>query len=115
MNEDKLNLDDLNQSKPLPEILEAEWAKDQVAQLFADLAAGAVVEHVQLKTIDSDGEVTLPTAQAAFDRGQAIAIQVRYVFENERWCDTLLTTDPTTKIIRTRLPSENRPGGTSND
>lgn len=111
MTERKLSLEDLQSTEPLPEILEAEWAKDQVLQLFADLAAGADVRHVQLRTSDMDAEVPLPMAEAAFDRDQATAIQVRYVFELEMWCDTIMPGNPTTRIIRTRLPfnDDNRP------
>jgi hypothetical protein len=89
----------------LPELLEAEWARDQVLQLFADLAAGAVVQHVQLRTACDDQRTTLEAAEAAFFERAAKAIQVRYRFEGENWSDTILTGDPTTKIIRTRLPT----------
>lgn len=105
MNDNRLTIEDLSNPDPLPEILEAEWAKDQVLQLFADLAAGADVQHVHMKTGHTDIAVSLAAAEAAFSRGQAVAIQVRYVFEAEMWCDTILPDDPTTKIIRTRLPA----------
>ncbi len=105
MKSDKLTLEDLENNAPLPEILQAEWDKDQVMQLFADLAAGAVIEHVQMRSIQTDATVTLAEAAAAFDAGEAQAIQVRYVFENEMWCDTIMPGDPTTKIIRNRLPA----------
>ena len=105
MTSDKLRLEELWNSEPLPEVLEAEWAQDQVMQLFADLAAGADVQHVQLKSLETDGAVALDKAAAAFASGTAVAIQVRYVFENEMWCDTIMPGDPTTKIIRNRLPN----------
>lgn len=95
----------MNDDEELPEILQAEWARDQVLQLFADLSAGADVQHVQLKTSQSDASVSLETAQAAFASDQATAIQVRYRFENEMWCDTIMPGDPTTKILRSRLPN----------
>ena len=91
--------------QPMPEILQAEWAADQVRQLFADLAAGARVEHVQMRTDDDDEIVDLVRASEAFSSGLARAIQVRYLFEQEMWCDTIMPGDPTTKIIRTRLPN----------
>ncbi len=90
--------------EPLPEVLHAEWSFDQLLQLFADLAAGATVQHVQLRTETFDGTVTLAEARDAFFDGDARAIQVRYRFESETWCDTIMPGDPTTKIIRTRLP-----------
>lgn len=94
----------MSHDEPNPEILEAEWAKDQVMQLFADLAAGTVLQHVQLRTLQGDSTVQLVDAEAAFAADLAEAIQVRYVFEGEAWCDTIMPGNPTTKIIRSRLP-----------
>lgn len=94
----------MSEDLPDTEILQAEWGKDQVLQLFADLAAGTEVQHVQLRTPGADRTVALAEAETAFARGQAKAIQVRYVFEGEAWCDTIMPGDPTTKIIRSRMP-----------
>ena len=101
----KLSLEDLENNVPLPEILQAEWAKDQVLQLFADLVAGANVQHVQLKSATTDASVPLATAEAAFVADETHAIQVRYIFEAEMWCDTIMPGNPTTKIIRNRVPN----------
>ncbi|MEO8268581.1 MAG: hypothetical protein ABI557_02605 [Aureliella sp.] len=91
----------------LPELLQAEWGVDQVIQLFDDLRDGAEVEHVQLRAAKDDRITTLAEAKLAFADGSAQAIQVRYRFEGETWCDTILPSEPTTKIIRTRLPGSN--------
>ena len=88
----------------LPELLQAEWGADQVMQLFDDLRDGAEVEHVQLRASKDDRTTTLAEAKLAFASGSAQAIQVRYRFEGEMWCDTILPNKQTTKIIRTRLP-----------
>lgn len=106
MTTEKLTLEHLASHGPLPEILQAEWSQDQVLQLFADLSLGAQVHHVQLKSAKTDASVSLADATAAFLAGAANAIQVRYVFESEGWCDTILPGDPTTKIIRSRLPDQ---------
>ena len=105
MRSEKLSLEDLENGVSLPEILKAEWDRDQVMQLFSDLSAGADVQNVQLKSATTDATVTLAEAADAFAAGRAQAIQVRYVFENEMWCDTIMPGDPTTVIIRNRLPS----------
>ncbi len=76
-------------------------------QLFDDLRDGAEVEHVQLRTATSDRTTTLTEAKHAFADSSAEAIQVRYRFENELWCDTIMPNEQTTKIIRTRLPQGN--------
>jgi hypothetical protein len=94
----------MNENEPLPELLQAEWDHEQVLALFADLAAGAEVQHVQLRTVTDDSAVNLAVAEAAFASGQARAIQVRYRFAGELWSDTILPGDPTTKLVRTRLP-----------
>lgn len=96
----------MSEENSLPEILQAEWARDQVMALFADLAAGAEVRHVQLRTADADATTGLAEAEAAFAAGRAQAIQVRYRFEGELWCDTIMPGDPTTKIIRNRVPGD---------
>ena len=88
----------------VPELLQAEWARDQVMQLFADLAEGAKVQHVQLRTAEVDVATSLPQAEAAFASGRARAIQIRYLFEGELWSDTIMPGNPTTKIIRNQLP-----------
>ena len=95
----------MNENEPLPTLLQADWSRDQVLALFADLAAGAIVQQVQLRTTSSDQPVTLADAEASFVADQAKAIQVRYRFEGELWSDTIIPGDPTTKIIRNRLPS----------
>lgn len=94
----------MNSEPELTELLEAEWARDQVLQLFVDLAAGAEVQHVQLRTPIGDRRATLAEAESAFKDCSAKAIQVRYRFEGDLWSDTILPGDPTTKIIRSRMP-----------
>ncbi|TWU04631.1 hypothetical protein [Stieleria varia] len=89
----------------ISEILQAEWSADQVLQLFDDLRDGSDVQHVQLKSARTDATVTLAEARDSFAAQEAVAIQVRYVFENEMWCDTIMPGDPTTKIIRNRVPN----------
>ncbi len=92
----------MNNEPEIPELLEAEWSRDQVQQLFSDLAAGAEVQYVQLRTASGDHSTTLAEAATAFIERLARAIQVRYRFEGELWIDTILPGDPTTKIIRNR-------------
>ena len=93
----------MNLEPELSELLEADWSRDQVLQLFLDLVLGAEVQHVQLRTATVDSTSTLAEAESAFIEGSAKAIQVRYRFENEQWSDTILPGDPTTKIIRSRM------------
>ena len=65
------------------------------------------VEHVQVRSTarsgPSDRAVTLEEARELFNSQDAKAIQIRYGFEEETWCDTLMVQSDTVKIIRTRL------------
>lgn len=96
----------MNQPSEEPEILEAHWDHDQVQSLFDDLQAGAQVEHVQVRCMTdgkpSDRTVTLHEAQQLLETKVAKAIQIRYRFEQEQWCDTLMVLPDSVKIIRTR-------------
>lgn len=89
----------------LPELLEAHWPREQVLALFDDLAAGASIQHVQLRTKSSDSTADLATAREAFSANQALAVQVRYHFDGEDWSDTIMAGTETCKIIRNRLPT----------
>lgn len=96
---------DANSSEQ-PEILEAHWDLDQVDALLDDLQRGANVQHVQIRT-SSDGRpedrgATLQEAQGLLHAGEAKAIQIRYTFEQETWCDTLMVLPDSIRIIRMR-------------
>lgn len=94
----------MTEDEPIPEVLLAEWSTDQILDLFSDLQEGAEVLFVQLRTSSSDQPATLQDAKRSFVNGMALAIQVRYRFEGELWSDTILAGDPTSRIIRSRLP-----------
>ncbi|GAA4443530.1 hypothetical protein [Novipirellula rosea] len=90
-----------------PEILEAHWDREQVVQLFHDLSEGANVQHVQVRAASdgraADQSVTLLEAKALFEQGEARAIQIRYDFDEQNWCDTLMVKPDEVHIIRTRV------------
>jgi len=85
------------------ELLQARWSTAQVLDLFADLATGAEVRHVQLRTSSADRTVTLADAEAAFTAGEASAIQIRYRFDGQQWSDTIMCGAAEHTIIRNRL------------
>lgn len=92
-----------------PEILEAQWDRQQVAALFHDLQQGdlqhrVVIQHVQVRSSLGDRSMPLAEAQTLFAQGDAKAIQIRYQFDGQLWCDTLMVEPETTKVIRTQLP-----------
>ncbi len=95
----------MNNESGEPQVLEAEWDREQVAALFADLQQAAQIQHVQVRAAaDSnrqDGAVSLQEAHELFNSGDAKAIQIRYQFEEKDWCDTLMVGPQTVRIIRT--------------
>lgn len=90
-----------------PEVMETEWGFDQVDNLFEDLHNGAEVQHVQVRTASGvaprDRVVTLSRAHQLLQQRDAKAIQIRYLFGDAEWCDTLMVGPTTVFIIRTRL------------
>ncbi len=90
-----------------PEILEAHWDREQVVQLFHDLSEGANVQHVQVRTVSDsrsqDQAVTLLEAKELLEKDEARAIQIRYDFDGQNWCDTLMVKPDEVHIIRTRV------------
>ncbi|MCA9134013.1 MAG: hypothetical protein KDA45_12690 [Planctomycetales bacterium] len=97
-------------SADLPELLQAHWQSEQVLALFADLSAAAEVEHVQIRSRGPQGiddcQGTLAEAQSHFQAGTAQAIQIRYRYAGETWCDTLMPQADGVKIIRCHPPEQ---------
>jgi len=90
-----------------PQLLEANWENDRIVDLFDDLQLGAKLEYVQVRTRgganSEERSATLQQARELFQSGEAIAIQIRYEFESQKWCDTLMVGPTSTRIIRTML------------
>jgi hypothetical protein len=97
----------MNRHSPEPDVLEAHWDHEQVVTFFQDLGLAAQVEHVQVRSMadgkPTDRAVSLHEAQQLFVSQQAKAIQIRYRFELEPWCDTLMVLPDGVKIIRTKI------------
>jgi len=99
--------DSIDPSAPL----EAEWDREQVNALFDDLQGAAELQqaeihHVQVRTSapnsPKDHQTTLGEARQLLASGEARAIQIRYTFNGETWCDTLMVFPELIRIIRTR-------------
>jgi hypothetical protein len=87
-----------------PDVLEATWDRETVDSLFSDLEQGAVVKHVQVRATrvgPRDAAVTLQEAKRLLDDGTAQAIQIHYEFDGQAWCDTLIVSPTTIRVIRT--------------
>ena len=82
--------------------MEAEWEREQIDALFDDLDQGAQVRST-VEGSTTDQAVTLRQAQELLNCGAAQAIQIRYEFEQEFWCDTLMVGVETVRVIRRNL------------
>ena len=92
-----------------PEVLETHWDHPQVLAFFRDLEAGADIKHVQVRLSGggsaSDHGTTLAKARELFEQGNVRAIQIRYLFEQQAWCDTLMMLPEAVRVVRTRAPT----------
>lgn len=97
----------MNDETPESEVLEAEWDLEKVNALFDDLRQGAIVDHVQVRSTPGDGPndcaVTLDQSQEMLAAGEAKAIQIRYRFDEQTWCDTLMVGPESIRVIRTKV------------
>jgi hypothetical protein len=101
----------MNDSHEQSAPLEAEWDREKVNTLFDDLLRAeelrhAQIHHVQVRTSASpslqDCQTTLGEARRLLDTGEARAIQIRYTFDQENWCDTLMVLPESIRVVRTR-------------
>jgi len=99
-------MNDFPETSEQPELLEAEWDHAQVDALFDDLQQGAKIHHVQVRKTaqgrPQDCQTTLDEARTLLHLGAAKAIQIRYTFDDQNWCDTLMVLPQSIRIIRTR-------------
>ncbi len=75
------------------------------AALFRDLAACTKILAVRPKLsatgyIDPAAELTLDGAAAGLSNGALRAVQVRYLYDEREWCDTLLATPNGLRVVR---------------
>lgn len=91
----------------MPDMFEACWSIEQVQQLFADIMAGAEVEHVQVRHQVAAGlkdqSMSISEAQQLFLEGRAQAIQIRYLFDGQKWSDTLMPQESDVRVIRLQM------------
>ena len=89
-----------------PQLFQSELNPDEVEALFADLKLGAEVTHVQVKLASgmgaADSKTTLTEAHELLRLGQVAAIQIRYCYEQQDWCDTLMVLPHAVRIVRTK-------------
>jgi len=94
----------MNDDVDLMSLREAVLNCDRLRHLFADLAAFACVADVRLKggaTARSlDGSLTLEQAFTALTIQQSGAVQLRYVYDSQNWCDTITRQSNGYRLVR---------------
>ena len=88
------------------EIYHAELNVEQLNALFADLKIGAEIQHVQIKLKSGppprDRKSHLDEALQLILQEEVQAVQIRYTFEQQGWCDTLMVTYHSIRLVRSR-------------
>lgn len=88
----------------LPEMSNVMLSDEVVEQLFRDLAQCAVVSHITVRTgprqhSPHDG-ISLEQARAMLLSGDAQGVQLRYQFQGETYCDTLMRAVDGVRLVR---------------
>ncbi|MGI9455138.1 MAG: hypothetical protein ACR2NU_01165 [Aeoliella sp.] len=91
----------------LPELFQGDLDAEQLDALFADLERGAQVQLVQVRTSSGpsphDRQVTLAEARVLLRQTDTKAVQIRYEFEQQSWCDTLMVLPTGVRLVRTKV------------
>ncbi len=89
---------------PMPEMCDATLSSDDVANLFADLAACTQILAVQEKGSEQSyaapGPAQLESAMGRLLTGDVRALQIRYVYQEREWTDTLMNLPIGIRLIR---------------
>lgn len=90
--------------EPLPELRDATLDEQGLAELLQELGALTEVREVRVKgnaaTRGVSVEPSLDGARAAIAAGAAV--QIRYEYRGQIWCDTLMPQADRVRLIRSR-------------
>ena len=94
----------MNQMEPLPTIWDKLLDPTTLDQYFKDLATHAEIISVQEKQSPTEyvheNTMDLSVALEKVMSGDARAVQIRYCFEEQVWCDTLMQHASGVKLVR---------------
>jgi len=90
---------------PMPELCETLLSPDQFQELIGDLMTHAEDVKVTVKGAarDRPAPVRIDEAGRGLADGSVRAVQVRYRFDGEAWCDTLSLGPDGTRLVRTKM------------
>lgn len=95
----------------VPRLHESELDVEGVRQLFEDLDACAEIDRVQVRYREGgravDRKTTLHEARDLLSRGDALMVQIRYLFQGKVWCDTLIVRDGCVRLVRLQQEFDN--------
>ena len=87
---------------------EGELKGNELEAYFGDLAECADVTSIRVRgghSRFSDGAAPdLKAAHEAITRGEVRAVQIRYRFEGQEWCDSLMVQEDSTRLVRSKTP-----------
>jgi hypothetical protein len=88
-----------------PDVQDALLDAELLARLFSDLELGADVREIVYKRAAEEADATagpldLAAARDALLAGRVLGVQIRYLHEGRRWCDTLLPTPAGVRLVR---------------
>jgi len=93
-------------AEDLPPMHEGSLDHDGLAALQRDLEQCAQVIGVRVKgagqAIASDARPGLDEAFEAIRNGGAVGVQIRYRYQGEAWCDTLMRGKDGVRLVRVR-------------
>ena len=88
--------------EPLPELRDASLDEQGLEELLRELGALTEVREVRVKgnatTHGVSVDPCLDDARAALARGAAV--QIRYAYRGQIWCDTLMPTGGRVRVVR---------------
>lgn len=96
--------------RTLPELSEALLDAETLDALLRDLAELTAVDEVLLKgapqAMATEAQRDVRSIGPLLTGRQLRGAQVRYRYEDQNWCDTLLATDSGVKLVRIRLQAD---------
>lgn len=94
----------MNQVEPLPALWDKLLDLQTLDQYFQDLAKHAQIISIQEKHAATEyvqeGTLDLTAAREKVMAGVTRAVQIRYRFDDQEWCDTLLRQPTGVKLVR---------------
>lgn len=101
---------------PLPAVQQAVLDPATLEALFCDLAQCTQILAVVPKTAGrsqvQERSIALAAARTGLDSGAYRGVQIRYHYQSQEWCDTLMATPGGIRLVRIRMDEARASDGT---